>query len=376
MERALWRGHYGRPLNSQYLVVTLNILSIPYGGKFSRGSIFVDWGPPKFAGGNIRGQHNHKPHPLNFLASQQLRGVVSMSSFTVETVVRGFHIYKEVWHAVIGDVLPCRRDLGNPHDLYAVAMVRASNTVGHVPRRISSVCSIFLRRGGSISCTITGIRQYSGDLPQGGLEVPCLLKFEGDEKEVIKAEKLIKSTLSSSQDEPAAGDKRKEEEKSDKSVTDPNDESQHGHLPAPKKKKLSHVTGEQLREIETSIIRGDLLSDLPINLAQYFLRSQFPQIKGLQSTLLQSRKEPSLAIKQENKLQIIHSRGNHWIVVSSIGCETGVVNVHDSIYEEIDSNTQEVVFNIFGTVDINFVQVQKQRGGSDCGLFAIAISIQ
>ena len=62
-------------------------------------------------------------------------------------------------------------------------------------------------------------------------------------------------------------------------------------------------------------------------------------------------------------------------MVSSIGCETGVVNVHDSIYEEIDSNTQEVVFNIFGTVDINFVQVQKQRGGSDCGLFAIAISI-
>ena len=50
-------------------------------------------------------------------------------------------------------------------------------------------------------------------------------------------------------------------------------------------------------------------------------------------------------------------------MVSSIGCEPGVVNVHDSIYEEIDSNTQEVVFNILGTVDINFVQVQKQRGG-------------
>ncbi len=90
----------------------------------------------------------------------------------VETVVRGFHVYKEVWDAAVGEELPCRKDVGNSHDPYAVAMVRASTTVGHVPRRISSICSIFLRRGGNITCTVTGSRHYSGDLPQGGLEVP------------------------------------------------------------------------------------------------------------------------------------------------------------------------------------------------------------
>ena len=64
-----------------------------------------------------------------------------MSSFLVESVVRGFHVYKQVWHATAGEELRihCRRDLGNSHDPYAVAMVRASNIVGHVPKRISSI---------------------------------------------------------------------------------------------------------------------------------------------------------------------------------------------------------------------------------------------
>ena len=49
--------------------------------------------------------------------------------------------------------------------------------VGHVPRTISSVCSIFIRRGGNIVCRITGSREYSSDLEQGGLQLPCELTF-------------------------------------------------------------------------------------------------------------------------------------------------------------------------------------------------------
>ena len=58
-----------------------------------------------------------------------------------------------------------------------VAVVKANITVGHVPRKISSVCSIFLRRGGSITCQVTGRRRFSEDLSQGGLEIPCVLKL-------------------------------------------------------------------------------------------------------------------------------------------------------------------------------------------------------
>ena len=49
--------------------------------------------------------------------------------------------------------------------------------VGHVPYRISSICSIFLRRGGAINCTVDASRRYSSGIPQGGLKIPCVLTF-------------------------------------------------------------------------------------------------------------------------------------------------------------------------------------------------------
>ena len=69
--------------------------------------------------------------------------------------------------------------------------------VGHVPRRISSICSIFIRRGGFIKCTVTSHWCYSSDLPQGGLEVPCKLTFITKIfKEGSKTKILLESTLS------------------------------------------------------------------------------------------------------------------------------------------------------------------------------------
>ena len=66
-------------------------------------------------------------------------------------------------------------EVENYRDPFAVAVVRSGVIIGHVSRKISSVCSMFLRRGGTISCRVTGGRRYSEDLPQGGLEVPCTL---------------------------------------------------------------------------------------------------------------------------------------------------------------------------------------------------------
>ena len=43
-----------------------------------------------------------------------------------------------------------------------------------------------------IQCEIIGMRKYSSDLRQGGLEVPCTLIFEGSCTDVSKVAKLIK----------------------------------------------------------------------------------------------------------------------------------------------------------------------------------------
>jgi len=56
-------------------------------------------------------------------------------------------------------------------------MLHDGAVVGQVPCIISAVCSAYLRRGGVVKNEVTGARQYSTDLPQGGMEVPCKLTF-------------------------------------------------------------------------------------------------------------------------------------------------------------------------------------------------------
>ena len=84
-------------------------------------------------------------------------------------------MYQAIWVAAVGEELACEREPTNSSDRYAVAVLKGGVIIGHLPRKISKMCSLFLRRGGSISCVVSGARRYSSDLPQGGLEVPCKL---------------------------------------------------------------------------------------------------------------------------------------------------------------------------------------------------------
>ena len=74
---------------------------------------------------------------------------------------------------------------------YTVAVIRRSTVVGHVPRRTSDACALFLDREGTNACTFNGSRWFSADLPQGGLEVPCTLKFQEPPKHVAKIKELV-----------------------------------------------------------------------------------------------------------------------------------------------------------------------------------------
>ena len=60
----------------------------------------------------------------------------------------------------------CERVNSNTKDPYAVAVTRDSTVVGHVPRKLSATCALFLRTQGTIVCTVTGTRHFSDDLPQ------------------------------------------------------------------------------------------------------------------------------------------------------------------------------------------------------------------
>ena len=60
--------------------------------------------------------------------------------FSVSAVIRGYHVYKEIWNAELDEELTCEREVGNRNDTFAVAMRKDSVTVGHVPRVISPIC--------------------------------------------------------------------------------------------------------------------------------------------------------------------------------------------------------------------------------------------
>ena len=65
--------------------------------------------------------------------------------------------------------------------------------IGHLPKKMSRVYSLFLRRGGDIPCTVTGRRRHSRDLPQGGLEIPCVIEPSNSVKlkEIAKVKQLL-----------------------------------------------------------------------------------------------------------------------------------------------------------------------------------------
>ena len=111
-----------------------------------------------------------------------------LATFTLHnnyTAIRGYHVYKDVWpNPFMGEIVRCEREERNDHDPYAVVLKKAgTGTVGHVPRTISCICILFLRQGGNILASVTGPPRYSVDLVQGGVEIPCMYRFTGGNKE-------------------------------------------------------------------------------------------------------------------------------------------------------------------------------------------------
>ena len=70
------------------------------------------------------------------------------------------HVYKEIWEAAVGEVLMCTREPLIALYRYAVSVNKAGTVIGHLSRKLSLVCSLFLRRGGTIDCTVIACISY------------------------------------------------------------------------------------------------------------------------------------------------------------------------------------------------------------------------
>ncbi|KAL2098312.1 hypothetical protein ACEWY4_007519 [Coilia grayii] len=137
---------------------------------------------------------------------------------------------------------------------------------------------------------------------------------------------------------------------------------------------------DRVEEIRAMVLQPyTWLDDHAIDHAMALLRAQYPHIGGLLSTtslgLLTHVPPPST----QWFVQIINISGNHWVAVSTLGCQVGYVNVYDSLHQTYTEDFAAQVTSLFcfagNTVRLQWPDVQQQKGASDCGLFAIANSL-
>ena len=120
----------------------------------------------------------------------------------------------------------------------------------------------------------------------------------------------------------------------------------------------------------TSWLTGDI-----IHQAQVLLQKENSAIEGFQRPTLGPAR--NFNVVSGEFVQILHTGSNHWVCISSIGCLPGHVNLFDSLYHDaISQEVEDQTNDLLGErlASLQFVSVQQQTIGSDCGVFAIAIA--
>ena len=80
---------------------------------------------------------------LRLMAATRASTSATALSFSIHSVVRGHHVYKNIWTPYVGEMLVLQREIGNVHDRFAVA-VTAQPAATIVGRYGGAANSIFL----------------------------------------------------------------------------------------------------------------------------------------------------------------------------------------------------------------------------------------
>jgi len=56
-----------------------------------------------------------------------------MEEFTLNSAVRGYHLYQYVWKPAAGEKLHAEQEFNKAMDKFAVRVIKNNETVGHLP---------------------------------------------------------------------------------------------------------------------------------------------------------------------------------------------------------------------------------------------------
>ena len=122
------------------------------------------------------------------------------------------------------------------------------------------------------------------------------------------------------------------------------------------------------------------LNDRVINAAQGLLREKYVNVNGLFDTVAVAASTLELRLpcgNNDNVIQIVHDNVmQHWLCVTSKNCSDGNLAIYCSMQLVPSGQCLATVANMFNvqTSSLTFrvMNVSKQKGSVDCGLFAIA----
>ena len=113
-----------------------------------------------------------------------------------------------------------------------------------------------------------------------------------------------------------------------------------------------------------------------INAAQKLLKKANPILTGLQDVACSLTM--NFDVHPGEFVQILHVGEGHWNTVSTIGTCHPEVQIYDSMFNYLPSMGKAQIAALLATneprVRLNFMDVQKQCGENDCGLFSISFA--
>ena len=80
---------------------------------------------------------------IYIFVAYKIYGIFSLPSKCKSSSFGDMWISKEIWAASYGETFHCMTETGNIFDLFAVAVVRDGEIIGHLPKLISAASSQF-----------------------------------------------------------------------------------------------------------------------------------------------------------------------------------------------------------------------------------------
>ena len=116
----------------------------------------------------------------------------------------------------------------------------------------------------------------------------------------------------------------------------------------------------------TMLLYGQWLYGTHLSAMQFFLREQFPQVKGLEDTALVSKILPG-------SVQVLHVNGIHLLTVSILNSSVDVT-IYDSLHFTLSEDTKVQLAELLKSQKKTITVTNKQTGTDDCRVFAAAYS--